>query len=364
MTFVTDPLRRPRISGRPDQKPMHLSDFDYSLPEELIAQAPLPDRSASRLLVLERSSGRIAHHLFSKLAGLLRAGDLLVRNETRVIPARLMGEKETGGQVEVLLVRQVEEEDNVWRCMTRSSKPVRRGMMIRFPGDMTGHVLREETDGCRIIRFECRGDFLDTLDCYGRMPLPPYIRREADAADHARYQTIFARQPGAVAAPTAGLHFDEGTFSALAARGVEICGLTLHVGLGTFLPVRSENLDEHRMHGEIYEIPPETSQQVNRARSEGRRVIALGTTSTRALEDAVDDDGLVRSGTGLAELFIRPGFRFRAVDGLITNFHLPKSTLLMLVSAFAGRDQVLAAYRQAIEQKYRFFSYGDCMLII
>jgi len=237
-------------------------------------------------------------------------------------------------------------------------------MMIRFPGDMTGHVLREEPDGCRIIRFECRGDFLDALDCYGRMPLPPYIRREADAADHARYQTIFARQPGAVAAPTAGLHFDEDTFSALAACGVDICGLTLHVGLGTFLPVRSENLDEHRMHGEVYEIPPETAHQVNRARSEGRRVIALGTTSTRALEDAVDDDGLVRSGSGLAELFIRPGFHFRAVDGLITNFHLPKSTLLMLVSAFAGREQVLAAYRQAIAQKYRFFSYGDCMLII
>jgi S-adenosylmethionine:tRNA ribosyltransferase-isomerase len=342
---------------------MRLSDFDYELPEELIAQEPLEERRASRLLLLERATGRIEHHRFAELAGLLRPGDLLVRNETRVIPARLMGKKATGGQVEVLLVRRVEREGNAWLCMTRSSKPVRRGMVLGFPGEISGQVLDEESDGCRIIDFECRGDFLAALDRYGSMPLPPYIRREAHRSDHDRYQTVFAREPGAVAAPTAGLHFDEAVFAALEESGVGICGLTLHVGLGTFLPVRSENLDAHRMHGEFYEIPAETANQVNRARREGRRVIAVGTTSTRALEDAVGNEGLLNPGRGLAELFIRPGFQFRAIDALITNFHLPKSTLLVLVSAFAGRENILAAYREAVERKYRFFSYGDCMLI-
>ncbi|MCK4536372.1 MAG: tRNA preQ1(34) S-adenosylmethionine ribosyltransferase-isomerase QueA [Desulfuromonadales bacterium] len=342
---------------------MHLSDFDYDLPEDLIAQQPLAERTSSRLLVLDRESGRVAHRQFADLADLLRPGDLLVRNETRVIPARLLGEKVTGGQIEVLLVRQVEGEGHVWRCMTRSSKPVRAGMLLHFPGEISGHVLIEESDGCRIIRFECQGDFLAALEQFGKMPLPPYIRREADRNDHARYQTVFARESGAVAAPTAGLHFNDEMFSTLEARGIETCGLILHVGLGTFLPVRSENLDQHRMHGELYEIPAETAEKVNQAHLEGRRVIALGTTSTRALEDAVDENGRLRPGKGMSELFIRPGFRFRVVDGLITNFHLPKSTLLMLVSAFAGRDNILAAYREAVERKYRFFSYGDCMFI-
>lgn len=342
---------------------MRLSDFDYRLPDELIAQEPLQERSASRLLLLNRRSGQVAHHLFSELPGLLSPGDLLVRNDTRVIPARLIGEKVSGGQVEVLLVRQLEGYDNAWRCMTRSSNPVRRGMTLEFPGELGGHVLEEEADGCRIIQFSCPDDFFAVLELYGRMPLPPYIRREAGQSDHARYQTVYARQPGAVAAPTAGLHFDAETFGRLAERGVGVCGLTLHVGLGTFLPVRSDNPDEHRMHGEVYEIPPEAASLINLARREGRRVIALGTTTTRALEDAVDEDGLIRSGRGMSELFIRPGFRFRAIDALITNFHLPKSTLLMLVSAFAGRENVLAAYREAVAHQYRFFSYGDCMFI-
>jgi len=340
-----------------------LSDFDYSLPDELIAQEPLPERSASRLLLLDRCSGQVAHHHFSELAGLLRPGDLLVRNDTRVIPARLSAEKDSGGQVEVLLVRQLEDNDNAWRCMTRSSNPVRRGMQLAFAGGVTGQVLEEEPDGCRVIRFDCPGDFFAILEQYGKMPLPPYIRREAGPGDHARYQTVYARQPGAVAAPTAGLHFNADTFASLAERGVDVCGLTLHVGLGTFLPVRAENLDEHRMHGEVYEISPESASMINLAHRQGRRVVALGTTSTRALEDATGDDGLVRSGRGVAELFIRPGFRFRAIDALITNFHLPRSTLLMLVSAFAGRENILTAYREAVALRYRFFSYGDCMLI-
>ena len=343
---------------------MRLPDFDYHLPEELIAQQPLPERRASRLLVLDREEGRVGHCQFAELPELLAPGDLLVRNETLVIPARLLGRKPTGGQVEALLVQPVEGEGQVWRCMTRSSKPVRRGTLLTFAGNLAAEVMAEESDGCRILRFLYQGNFLSLLQEHGRMPLPPYIRREADRDDQARYQTVFARQPGAVAAPTAGLHFDPEMFAALAARGVDVCGLTLHVGLGTFLPVRSEDLAAHRMHGEWYEIPDASARMINQAKAEGRRVIALGTTSTRALEDAAAADGQVRAGRGLAELFIRPGFNFQVVDALITNFHLPKSTLLMLVSAFAGREHVLAAYQEAVARRYRFFSYGDCMLIL
>lgn len=343
---------------------MRLSDFDYDLPEELIAQQPLPERRASRLLVLDRQRSRLAHYPFAALPELLVPGDVLVRNETRVIPARLLGRKPTGGEVEALLVQPVEGEGQVWRCMTRSSKPVRSGTVLSFAGGLAAEVLAEEADGCRILRFLCEGDFLSVLEEHGRMPLPPYIRREADRADKQRYQTVFAREPGAVAAPTAGLHFDTEMFAALAERGVEVCGLTLHVGLGTFLPVRNEDLETHRMHGEWYEIPEGSARVINQAKAEGRRIIALGTTSTRALEDAARSEGRVRAGRGLAELFIRPGFRFQVVDALLTNFHLPKSTLLMLVSAFAGREAILAAYQEAVARRYRFFSYGDCMLIL
>ncbi len=342
---------------------MQLTEFDFELPQNLIAQNPLGERSASRLLLLNRVNEQISHQQFSSLSGLLREGDLLVRNETRVIPARLLGRKESGGQVEVLLVRQLDAAQNLWRCMTRSSKPMRIGTLLEFSQEINGEVVDVEEDGQRQVQFTCTGDFLEVLERVGHMPLPPYIRREDHDADKDRYQTVFANNPGAVAAPTAGLHFTEETFAALAKRKIDVCGVTLHVGPGTFLPVRTENLHEHRMHSEVYEIPVTSAEQINQARAEGRRIIALGTTVTRTLEHAVDDNGLLQAGQGETDLFIMPGFKFCIVDALITNFHLPKSTLLVLVSAFAGRDFVLHAYREAVEHGYRFFSYGDCMLI-
>ena len=342
---------------------MLLTEFNFDLPQELIAQQPLDVRSSSRLLLLDRATGQIAHKEFSSLPDLLREGDLLVRNETRVLPARLLGKKQSGGQVEVLLVRQLDSAQNIWRCMTRSSKPVRVGSQLEFPEGICGEVIKAEDDGQRLVRFTCSGAFLERLEQAGHMPLPPYIRREDHDLDKDRYQTVFARNPGAVAAPTAGLHFTEETFNALAERNIDVCGITLHVGPGTFLPVRTENLNEHHMHSEAYEIPAETAETINAARASGRRIVALGTTVTRTLEHAVDDHGLLQAGQGETDLFIMPGFRFRMADALITNFHLPKSTLLVLVSAFAGRDFILNAYREAVEHGYRFFSYGDCMLI-
>ncbi len=335
---------------------MKLTEYNYDLPQELIAQQPLSDRSASRLLLLNRERARITHRNFDSLPELLREGDLLVRNETRVLPARLLGKKQSGGQVEALLVRQIDPIKNVWRCMTRSSKPVRIGNLLEFPEEICGEVVAVEEDGQRLIHFNCPGEFLEVLERAGHMPLPPYIRREDHDFDKDRYQTVFANNPGAVAAPTAGLHFTEETFAALAARNIDVCGVTLHVGPGTFLPVRTENLREHRMHSEAYEIPQTTAEQINVARADGRRIVALGTTVTRTLEHAVDDQGLLQAGQGETDLFILPGFNFRMVDALITNFHLPKSTLLVLVSAFAGRDFILEAYRQAVEHGYRFLA--------
>jgi S-adenosylmethionine:tRNA ribosyltransferase-isomerase len=342
---------------------MHLSEFDFPLTQVLIAQQPLGERSSSRLLCLDRASRQMTHQQFARLSQLLREGDLLVRNETRVLPARLLGRKESGGQLELLLVRQTDAVQNIWRCMTRSSKPLRVGSLLDFSEGLHGEVIEQENDGQRLVRFTCPETFYDVLERVGHMPLPPYIRREDHDQDKDRYQTVFARNPGAVAAPTAGLHFTAKTFSELAERGVEVCGITLHVGPGTFLPVRTENLREHRMHSEAYEIPKATAERINAARAAGRRIVALGTTVTRTLEHAVHEDGLLYPGQGDTDLFIMPGFRFRMVDALITNFHLPKSTLLVLVSAFAGRNFVLEAYRQAVERGYRFFSYGDCMLI-
>jgi S-adenosylmethionine:tRNA ribosyltransferase-isomerase len=342
---------------------MLLSEFDFSLPQALIAQQPLGARAASRLLWLNRASGQLVHQQFARLPQLLRAGDLLVRNDTRVLPARLLGRKESGGQLELLLVRQVDAVQNLWRCMSRSSKPLRVGSLLDFSEGLRGEVVEQEADGQRLVRFTCPGAFQDVLERVGHMPLPPYIRREDRDLDKDRYQTVFARNPGAVAAPTAGLHFTAETFSELAERGIDVCSITLHVGPGTFLPVRAENLQEHRMHSEAYEIPRPTAELINAARAAGRRVVALGTTVTRTLEHAVGEDGLLYPGQGDTDLFIKPGFRFRMVDALVTNFHLPKSTLLVLVAAFAGRDFILEAYRQAVEHGYRFFSYGDCMLI-
>jgi S-adenosylmethionine:tRNA ribosyltransferase-isomerase len=343
---------------------MQQSDFDFLLPDELIAQKPLADRTASRLMVLDRQTGRIEHRRFADLPGLLSHGDLLVRNETRVIPARLYGQKETGGQVEVLLVQRQPGAEEVWVCLTRSSKPMRPGSCFELSGGIHGEVLAVDEEGRRKIRFDCEGDFYTKVDAVGHMPLPPYIRRADTESDKERYQTVFAQQPGAVAAPTAGLHFSDETFSELGAHGVDVCGLTLHVGLGTFQPIRTDNLMAHRMHGEVFEVPVETAERVNVAHAEDRRVVALGTTCTRTLEYAVDGDGRLAAGKGVTDLFIYPGFRFQLVDALVTNFHLPQSTLLMLVAAFAGKDFVLEAYREAVAQKYRFFSYGDCMLIL
>lgn len=343
---------------------MKLADFDFPLPEDLIAQYPAERRDGSRLMVVERTSGAIVDRQFSDLPGLLGDGDLLVVNDTRVVPARLFGCKTTGGRVEVFLVRRLTGDDECWVCMTRSSKPLRPGQSLDLAGGIRGEVLGEAEEGLKRIRFACEGRFADALERAGTIPLPPYIRRAAEEVDKQRYQTIFARHSGSLAAPTAGLHFTDEVFAALARSGVRIVTVTLHVGLGTFLPVRTEDLGEHRMHFEEYTIPEETASAVNRAKAEGRRVVALGTTTTRTLEAAAGGQGRVTAGSGTTDLFILPGYRFRVVDALVTNFHLPKSTLLMLVSAFAGRSLVLQAYQKAVAERYRFFSYGDCMLLV
>lgn len=342
---------------------MLLEDFDFSLPPELIAQEPCEQRDGSRLMVVDRRQGMLSTAQFPEIRNYLRPGDVLVLNDTRVIPARLLGKKVTGGQVEVFLSRRLAGDDEIWAGLTRSSKPLRVGSKVLFDHGLTAELVAEGDGGSRLIRFECEGEFLQLLEQVGHVPLPPYIHRQDGQHDRERYQTVFARHAGAVAAPTAGLHFTQPLLEQLAAAGVEIVPLTLHVGLGTFMPVRTNNLLEHRMHSEVYQISEPTAAVINRARQQGRRIIALGTTSTRALEAAADEQGLLKPGTGETDIFITPGYRFRLVDGLITNFHLPKSTLLVLVSAFAGRDLILKAYQRAIEEKFRFFSYGDCMLI-
>jgi len=344
---------------------MQLNDFDYSLPEELIAQQPAPRRDASRLMCLERGTQTVSCRQFLDIFTYFRPGDLLIVNDTRVIPARLLGNKETGGKVEIFLVRRDRNgaaED--WLCLTKSSKPLRPGTRVALSDNLTAEILEEAENPYRRVRFQGTGDFLQQIEEIGHLPLPPYIRRADCAADRERYQTIFARESGAVAAPTAGLHFTETVLRRLRDGGVIITPLTLHVGLGTFLPVRVDDIRRHRMHAEYYSVPPETADAVNAARDEGRRVFALGTTSVRALETAAAEDGKLRPGAGESDIFIYPGYRFKLVDALITNFHLPKSTLLMLVSAFAGREFVLSAYRRAVAERFRFFSYGDCMLII
>jgi S-adenosylmethionine:tRNA ribosyltransferase-isomerase len=343
---------------------MRLSDFDFELPPEQIAQVPASSREGSRLMVLERCSSTIKTGGFTGITEYFRPGDVLVLNDTRVIPARLMGTKDSGGKIEVLLVRRLAGEEEEWACLTRSSKPPRTGSRVLLGEEIEGIVLDGGEDPYRHIRFNARGEFLETIERVGRIPLPPYIRREDDAADRERYQTVYARAAGAVAAPTAGLHFTETLLETLRQKGVIIRPVTLHVGLGTFLPVRCEDIRGHRMHQENFVIPGETAEAVNLARSRGDRVFALGTTSTRTLEFAVDDDGRLVAGEGVCDLFITPGYKFRIVDALITNFHLPRSTLLMLVAAFGGREFVLEAYRQAVATDFRFFSYGDCSLIL
>lgn len=344
---------------------MQLSDFDFVLPDELIAQSPQQQRDGSRLLCLDRRSSSIVSRQFVDIVDVLRPGDVLVINDTRVIPARLYATKTTGGKVEVLLVRRcpdaVDSED--WLCLTRSAKPLKIGTRLDFVSGLTAEIQDVDENFLKRVRFFCSCNFMEIVEGIGHLPLPPYIKRPDTIADRERYQTVFAQNKGAVAAPTAALHFTAATFAQLAARGIEVCSLTLHVGLGTFLPVRVDDVLEHRMHAEHYDVPEATAVTINRARSEGRRIVALGTTVTRTLETAANTAGQLHSGSGESEIFIVPGFRFKIVDALITNFHLPKSTLLMLVSAFAGREFVLRAYHQAIKERYRFFSYGDCMLI-
>ena len=345
---------------------MWLSDFDFTLPEELIAQAPASRRDASRLLSVERQTGSIASRQFVDIVNAFCPGDVLVVNDTQVIPARLFGNKTSGGQVEVLLVRRCQESigGEYWLCMTRSSKPLAVGTRLIFDERLSAEVLQAGDDYLRRMRFDCQDDFWQVVDEIGHLPLPPYIKRPDTLTDRSRYQTVFAREKGAVAAPTAGLHFTAEVLEQIRAKGVEICNLTLHVGPGTFLPVRVEDVRHHKMHAEYYSIPAATAQTINQARARGGRVFAVGTTVTRALETAASEDGLLKAGDGDSEIFIIPGYRFKIVDALITNFHLPKSTLLMLVSAFAGRELMLRAYDQAVGEKYRFFSYGDCMLIL
>lgn len=343
---------------------MLLAEFDYHLPPELIAQKPSDRRDAARLLTLERQSGALAETVFSAIDGLFRDGDLLVLNNTRVIPARLTGFKESGGKVEVFLVRRVPCPGEVWRCLVRASKPPKAGVAIRLAEGVTAHVLERDEEDTWKVSFSPVEGFEGWLERAGSMPLPPYIRRAAEEHDRERYQTVFASVKGAVAAPTAGLHMTPELMEAIRSRGVEIAPLTLHVGLGTFMPVRVEALQDHRMHREYYSIPEATATAVNRRRREGGRVVALGTTACRALEQAAAKDGSVRPGDGEADIFIRPGYEFRAVDALITNFHLPKSTLLMLVSAFAGKELLFRAYAEAVQRRFRFFSYGDAMFIL
>jgi S-adenosylmethionine:tRNA ribosyltransferase-isomerase len=344
---------------------MRLDKFTFTLPEELIAQYPAPQRDAARLMVLERATAQISTGFIPDIAACFRPGDLLVMNDTRVRPARLLGHKESGGQIEAFLLQRHPGERELWSCLTRASKSPRTGCRLFFPGTICGTVQGLDAQGLVLIEFASDGDFIATLEQFGHVPLPPYIRRADEALDRERYQTIYAATPGAVAAPTAGLHFTPALFERLRAQGVEIATLTLHVGIGTFTPVRVENLSEHRMHSEAYHIPVETAAAVNRAKAEGRRVIAVGTTTTRTLEAvAARQQGGVTAGAGETDIFITPGAKFRVIDGLITNFHLPESTLLVLVSAFAGHDLTMSAYRQAVAERFRFFSYGDCMLIL
>ncbi|HVI24513.1 MAG TPA: tRNA preQ1(34) S-adenosylmethionine ribosyltransferase-isomerase QueA [Myxococcales bacterium] len=340
---------------------MDVAAFDYDLPEDLIAKTPLPERDASRLLVLPRREGAAVHSSVRDLPGLLRPGDLLVVNDAKVIPARLRGRKEgTGGKVELLLVEPVGGTE--WLALGNASKPLRPGAFVEAHGARI-EILAEREGELR-IRLPLQGDDLFRyLDEAGETPLPPYIDRPPDPADRERYQTIFARERGAVAAPTAGLHFTEALVAALRQKGIALAPITLYVGPGTFLPVRTSRVEDHRMHRERYAVPRETAEAWSRTRAQGGRVVAVGTTALRTLEAASDGESL-REGPGATDLFVTPGYRFKGVDALFTNFHLPRSTLLMLVAAFAGLDRILAAYREAVSRRYRFFSYGDAMLIV
>ena len=338
------------------------SDFYFELPEELIAQDPLEDRSSSRLLKLDKKTGEIEHHVFKEVPSFLRPGDCLVLNNTKVIPARLYGVKEdTGATIEVLLLKR--KENDKWETLVKPGKKMKIGAKVVFgDGLLKAEVVDILEEGNRLIQFSYEGIFEEVLDALGEMPLPPYITHKLQ--DKNRYQTVYAKYEGSAAAPTAGLHFTKELLAQIQAMGVKIAPVTLHVGLGTFRPVKEENLINHHMHSEYYEISKESADLINETKKNGGRIICVGTTSCRTIESAADEDGFVHPGCDNTEIFIYPGYRFKVLDGLITNFHLPESTLIMLVSALAGRDHVLNAYEIAVKEKYRFFSFGDAMIII
>ena len=340
---------------------MDVKDFDYELPEELIAQDPLEDRSASRLMVLDRETGEIQHRIFKDITQYLRPGDCLVINDTKVIPARLFGvKKDTGAKIEILLLKR--GENDIWETLVRPGKKAKPGTVIEFgEGLLTGTVVDTVDDGNRLIQFHYKGIFEEILDQLGQMPLPPYITHQLK--DKNRYQTVYARHEGSAAAPTAGLHFTQELLDEIEGMGVKIAHVTLHVGLGTFRPVKVENVQDHHMHSEFYIVEESEAKKVNDTKTAGGRVICVGTTSCRTVESASTEDGVLKAGTGWTEIFIYPGYRFKVLDALITNFHLPQSTLVMLVSALAGREHILDAYREAVKERYRFFSFGDAMFI-
>lgn len=344
---------------------MRLKEFDYNLPSSLIAQYPSPERGDSRLLVLHREKGKIEHRHFIHILEYLTPGDLMVMNNTRVIPARLMGKKGSGGKVEIHLIPPHNGADGEWEVMTKNLGKVkdREKIQIQFGNELHGELLRTKGGRGKITFFN-KEPILNLLKKYGHVPLPPYIKRKDEPIDRDRYQTVYAEKEGSIAAPTAGLHFTPSLFHALKEKGIRYTFLTLHIGLGTFSPVKVENIEEHSMEPEWVEISQETAQLINETKEMGGRVIAVGTTTTRSLESFCDDKGRIQSKKGWTSLFIYPPFKFRVIDGLITNFHLPKSTLILLVSAFAGRDLILKAYQEAIERRYRFYSYGDAMLIL
>ena len=339
---------------------MNISDFDYDLPEDRIAQTPIEPRDTARLMVLNPKDGAIEHRQFYELGTYLKKGDVLIFNDTRVIPARLIGTRShTGGRVEVFLLRQIDKDQ--WEALVKPGKKVRVGSIIHFGDELSCEILAHTDFGGRIVRFIYDGVFEEILDRLGTMPLPPYIHEKL--ADRERYQTVYSRVKGSAAAPTAGLHFTESLMQELRGKGVQFGFVTLHVGLGTFRPVHVDVIEDHVMHKEFYSVPAETAKLIQTAKQEGRRIVAVGTTSIRTLEASAAQTGTVETGSGWTDIFIYPGYQFNIVDAVITNFHLPKSTLIMLVSAFAGRTFTLKAYRTAVEGKYRFFSFGDAMLI-
>ncbi len=342
---------------------MKIEEFDYPLPPSLIAQYPSPQRGETFLMVLHRGTGLIEHRTFQDISQYLNPGDLLVMNNTRVLPVRLIGEKETGGRVEMLLIPSWNGTKGEWEALIRGSGRVKRGTRIQFEGELQGEV-EEVKDGKGRIRFSCQGEVMEIIKKFGHIPLPPYIKRKDEPLDKERYQTVFAERDGSIAAPTAGLHFTLPLLHSLKESGVQTTAITLHIGLGTFAPVKARHIEDHHMEAEWLEISEETARGIEETKTKGGNVIAVGTTTTRALQSFSDGKGGVKSGKGITSLFIHPPYRFDVIDAMVTNFHLPKSTLIMLVSAFTGKDLLMRAYQEAIQRKYRFYSYGDAMLIL